>query len=105
MEAPFTFMDRAITLEFYPEKPISLKLYLGDDMDRRLERCLQHYQQPHTLEEDVTLLEELVGRNAAGELLGRAEIVDRITVIELIGYIMEGYLAEVSKKIAALTLG
>lgn len=99
----FTFIDRALKLSFFSEDPVEVKLYLGDALDGRIEAAATHYDAPHTLEEDVENLKRLVGEEAAEQLLSRAGVMDRLTVLELVVYIVTRCREEQGKKLLALT--
>ena len=71
MDTPFTFRDRAVTLRFYEEDPVELRLYLGDALEEKIAAAVGHYDAPHTLEEDVESFRSLVGAEAADQLLER----------------------------------
>lgn len=105
MDAPFACIDRAVTLTFYPEDPVEVRLYLGDRLEEQFQRAVEHYDRPHTLEEDQENLASLVGRDTAEQLLGRAETRDRLTVVELLSYIILRCREEQGKKLMALAGG
>ena len=37
----FTYVDRALTLQFFREDPITVTLTLGDEMDRKLDKTVK----------------------------------------------------------------
>lgn len=102
MDTPFTFIDRAITLEFYQDPTEQVKLYLGDVLEEKIARAVAHYDEDHTLSEDVKNLRELMGQENADRLLARAEPVDRLTVLELLSYTVRRCREEQAKKLLAL---
>ena len=102
MDTPFTFIDRAITLEFYQDPTEQVKLYLGDVLEDKIARAVAHYDEKHTLSEDVENLRELMGQENADRLLARAEPVDRLTVLELLSYTVRRCREEQAKKLLAL---
>lgn len=102
---PFTFIDRAVAIRYYPEDPIELTLYLGDALDARLDAAVAHYDLPHTVAEDVENFLALVGRESGEKLLARAETVDRLTVLELLSYTVRVCREEQGKKLMALAEG
>ena len=104
MDAPFTFIDRAVTLRFFPEDPVEVRLYLGDLLEEKLRLAAAHYDAPHSLEEDEENLRNLLGP-AAEELLSRAAVRDRLTVIELLTYTVRALREAQGKKLEALTAG
>ena len=105
MAAPFTFIDRAVTLQFYPEDPVEVKLYLGDALEEKIAGAVGHYDEPHTLEEDMENLRALIGPEPAEKLLARAETLDRLTVLELLSYIIRTCRETQGKKLTALAEG
>ncbi len=105
MPTPFTFIDRAVTLRYYEEDPVEVTLYLGDALEERLQAAVSHYDAPHTVEEDAENFRRLVGREAADRLLGRAEVLDRLTVLELLSYTVRACREEQGKKLMALAEG
>ena len=104
MDAPFTFLDRAVTLRFYEEDPVELRVYLGDLLEEKLQKAVAHYDAPHTLEEDRENLRMLLGPEADA-LLARAEIPDRLAVLELLSYAVRTIREEQGKKLTALAAG
>ena len=105
MAAPFTFIDRAVTLRYYPEDPVEVRMYLGDALEEEIRRAVAHYDLPHTLEEDRENLAAFLGREAAEQLLSRAETPDRLTVLELLTYAIRTLREEQGKKLLALGEG
>ncbi len=105
MNTPFTFIDRAVTLRFYRQDPVEVTLYLGDALEAQLQRAAAHYDESHTLEEDIANLAALVGQENAARLLSRAETVDRLAVLELLSYTMRQCREEQGKKLMALAEG
>ena len=104
MDAPFTFLDRAVTLRFYEEDPVEARLYLGDLLEETIAKAVAHYDEPHTLEEDKDNLRSVLGETA-DRLLERAETVDRLTVLELLAYTVRVCREEQGKKLMALAEG
>lgn len=102
---PFTFIDRTFTLTFYPDDPITVTLCLGDVLEEKLQAAVSHYDQCHTVAEDVENLKTLLGPEAAERLLSRAETVDRLTVLELLSYAVRGCREQQGKKLLALAEG
>ena len=105
MDAPFTCIDRAVTLQFYPEDPVEVRLYLGDRLEEQFQRAVGHSDLPHTLQEAQENLAALVGKETAEALLSRAETRDRLTVVELLSYIILRCREEQGKKLMALAEG
>ncbi len=105
MDMPFTFIDRAVTLRFYEDDPVEVKLYLGDALEEKIQRAVAHYDENHTLAEDVENLRELVGREAADLLLSRAPQADRLAVLELLSYTVRQCREQQGKKLMALAEG
>ena len=99
----FTFIDRAVTLRFFEEDPVEITLYLGDELDRRIEAAAAHYDEAHTVEEDKENLARLVGQEAAEALLQRTEAQDRLAVLELVLYVVAECRETQAKKLTALT--
>ena len=104
MQAPFTFIDRAVTLRFYTEDPVETTLYLGDALETQIAAAVSHYDAPHTLEEDVENLKTVLGA-ATEAVLARAETLDRLTVLELLSYTIRVCREEQGKKLMALADG
>ena len=102
MNQPFTFIDRAITLEFYPENPVQVRLYLGDELEERLQAAVAHYDAPHTLAEDKENFRMLLGRDSAEAVLAGAGEIDRLAVLELLSYTIRRCREEQGKKLMAL---
>ena len=105
MATPFTFIDRAVTRQFYQDDPVELTLYLGDALEEKIAEAVRHYDEPHTLEEDVESFRSLVGAEAADQLLERAETLDRLTVLELLSYTVRACREMQGKKLMALAEG
>ena len=105
MDTPFTFLDRAVTLRFYEEDPVELRLYLGDALEEKIAAAVGHYDAPHTLEEDVENFRTLVGEKTADRLLERAEPLDRLSVLELLSYTIRACREAQGKKLTALAEG
>lgn len=105
MENTFTFIDRALDLSFYDQEPVTVRLYLGDALEEKLQAAVGHYDQDHTLEEDVENLKALVGAETGQLLLDRAETVDRLAVLELLSFVVRRCREEQGKKLMALAAG
>lgn len=102
MAEPFTFIDRAITLTYFPEAPVEIRLYLGDALEDRVQAAVEHYDAPHSLEEDKENLRMLLGRENGGAVLAGAGILDRLGVLELVSYTVRRIREEQGKKLMAL---
>lgn len=105
MSGPFTFIDRAVTLEFFPESPMEIRLYLGDALEERIQAAVAHYEEPHTLEEDRENFARLLGRDNAGAVLNGAGETDRLGILELLSYTVRRCREEQGKKLMALAGG
>ncbi len=98
----FTFIDRTVTLRYYPEDPLELTFYLGDALEERLQAAVSHYDQPHTLQEDRENLLTFLGREQGEQLLSRAEPLDRLSILELLSYTVRALRQAQGDKLQAL---
>ena len=105
MNEPFTFIDRAVVLRYFPEAPVDVKLYLGDALEDRIAQAVRHYDQDHTLEEDRENLKMLLGRENGERVLQAAGDTDRLGVLELVSYTVRRCREEQGKKLMALAGG
>ena len=105
MNEPFTFIDRAVTLCFFSENPVDVKLYLGDALEDRIAQAVRHYDQDHTLAEDRENLKMLLGRENGERVLQAAGDTDRLGVLELVSYTVRRCREEQGKKLMALAGG
>lgn len=102
MQEPFTFIDRAVTLTYFPETPVAVRLYLGDALEERIARAVAHYDQEHTLEEDRENLCRLLGAENGKNVLAAAGDTDRLGVLELVSFTVRRCREEQGKKLMAL---
>ena len=102
MTGPFTFIDREITLRFFEEDPVSVTLYLGDALEDRLQAAVAHYDENHTVAEDLENFKMLLGAEHAEAVLQRAGKLDRLGVLELLSYTVRVCREEQGKKLLAL---
>lgn len=102
MQEPFTFIDRAVTLCYFPEHPVEVRLYLGDALEERIDRAVAHYDREHTLEEDRENLCRLLGAENGRQVLAAAGDTDRLGVLELVSFTVRRCREEQGKKLMAL---
>jgi hypothetical protein len=105
MDTAFTFIDRTVDLTFYDQEPVTVRMYLGDALEEKLQQAVGHYDQDHTLEEDMENLKMLVGQEEGAQLLERAEPLDRMAVLELLSFVVRRCREEQGKKLMALAAG
>ncbi len=105
MNEPFTFIDRAVVLRYFPKTPVDVKLYLGDALEDRIAQAVRHYDQDHTLEEDRENFKMLLGAEKGEQVLQAAGDTDRLGVLELVSYTVRRCREEQGKKLMALAGG
>lgn len=105
MDRPFAFIDRAVELSFYEDDPVTVTLYLGDTLEEQIARAVRHYDLPHTAEEDRENLAALLGKEQTEAILSRAENPDRLTVLEILSYVIRSCREDQAKKLEALAAG
>lgn len=102
MQEPFTFIDRAVTLRYFSQNPVEVRLYLGDALEERITRAVAHYDQDHTLEQDKENLCMLLGAENGQAVLAAAGDTDRLGVLELVSFTVRRCREEQGKKLMAL---
>lgn len=105
MNEPFTFIDRAVVLRYFPENPVDVKLYLGDALEDRITQAVRHYDQDRTLAEDRENLKMLLGAENGQRVLAAAGDTDRLGILELVSYTVRRCREEQGKKLMALAGG
>ena len=98
----FTFIDRAVTLRYFPDHPVEVTFYLGDALEEKLQEAVAHYDAPHTLEEDRENFLRFFGQETGEKLLAQGEPVDRLGLAELLGYTLRALREAQGEKLEAL---
>ena len=81
----FTFIDRAVTLRYFPDHPVEVTFYLGDALEEDRENFLRFF-----------------GQETGEKLLAQGEPVDRLGLVELLGYTLRALREAQGEKLEAL---
>lgn len=104
----FTFANRAIPVQFFEERPITVTLIASDETDARLlesARLLQEGDTQTTVEARLPLyrkaVENLIGPEKTKEILSRADNADGYAVCAVYQYLLAVYREGKAKNLTA----